>query len=416
VFYFFALVLLWLSWKSFRGGIAYLKFFTQEIAKPLSDFTPFCTIIAPCRGVDHDLRENFSALFRQDFPSYEIIFVTEDECDPANQIIKDVQCEFASQEKSNATSQIIFSGFSNDTAQKVHKLRCAVSHASPKSEIFVFVDSDSRPKENWLSALIAPLAEKKIGCATGYRWFISERGGFASQMRAVWNASIASALGANMNSNFCWGGSLAIPREIFEKLNINERWRGTLSDDFTVTRAMREASLPIAFVPQALNASLGECGTSELFEFTTRQMKITRVYAPNLWKASFIGSFFFCGVFWSGVVLLFFLKFASLDFFVTLGLLAMIFALGFGKAFLRLKAVGLVLTDYENALRRSFVSHVFLWALTPFIFFYNSFCALLSRKVVWRGIEYELRSPTETVVIGRSVDSRDATSQSEFGS
>ena len=81
VFYFFAAVLVFLSYKSFRGGIDYLNFFKRELAKPPSDFTPFVSIIAPCRGLDEDLEENLAALFRQKFPRYEVIFVVDSEKD-----------------------------------------------------------------------------------------------------------------------------------------------------------------------------------------------------------------------------------------------------------------------------------------------------------------------------------------------
>jgi len=37
-----------------------------------------------------------------------------------------------------------------------------------------------------------------------------------SHLRAVWNAAIASALGADEQKNFCWGGSTAIRRSTFE--------------------------------------------------------------------------------------------------------------------------------------------------------------------------------------------------------
>ena len=66
VFYFFAAVLVFLGCKSLRGGIDYLAFFKRELAKPESDFAPFASIIAPCRGLDSNLKENLSALFRLD--------------------------------------------------------------------------------------------------------------------------------------------------------------------------------------------------------------------------------------------------------------------------------------------------------------------------------------------------------------
>lgn len=391
VFYFFAAVIVLLGWKSLRGGINYLNFFKQELAKPESDFTPFCSIIAPCRGLDDDLRENLAALFNQDFSAYEIVFVVDHELDEAVKIIEEVSRQGAKPAK------LIVAGKAENESQKVHNLRRAVLETSEKSDVFVFVDSDARPDEKWLKNLIAPLQNEIIGAATGYRWFIQKRGGFSTALLSVWNASVASALGANVKSNFCWGGAMAIRREIFERLNVRENWRGTLSDDFAVTRLLNAANLPICFVPQCLTATVEDYNFRRLLEFSTRQMKITRVYAAHLWKASFVGSILFTAVFWTNFFLLFFLS--GVHFWLTLILMLTIFALGAGKALLRLKAVKLILENYETELNRQFLPHLTLWTITPILYFYNCLCALFSRKINWRGIRYELKSATETEVL-----------------
>src|SRR4030095_11007949 len=93
-----------------------------------------------------------------------------------------------------------------DSSQKVTNLREGIQYADPASAVFVFVDSDTRPSKQWLRNLVAPLSDPRIGAATGYRWFISKRETFASEMRNMWNASIASHLGPNRKTNFCWGG------------------------------------------------------------------------------------------------------------------------------------------------------------------------------------------------------------------
>ncbi len=396
VFYFFAAVLVFLGCESLCGGINYLNFFRRELARPKSDYTPFCSVIAPCRGLDADLRENLSALFNQDFPRYEIVFAVDDEQDESVSIIKNLIESLSGVEK-NVSAKFFIAGKAIDESQKVHNLRQAVLEVSGESEIFVFVDSDARPGEDWLRNLIAPLRDEKIGCATGYRWFVQRRGGFSTHLRSVWNASIASHLGANRAGNFCWGGSLAIRRETFERLNIGEKWRGTLSDDFAVTRQMKEANLPVYFVPQCLTATVGDCRFRELLEFSTRQMKITRVYAAPFWTASLIGSFLFTATFWTGAALLFLLS--GWHFWLTLTFLSAIFALGSAKAWLRLTAVKLVLKDYETELNRQFLPHLTLWTISPILYFYNCVRALLSRKIVWRGIEYELKSATETEIL-----------------
>lgn len=393
VFYFFAAVLVFLGWKSLRGGIFYLRFFQKELAKPFSDYAPFGSIIAPCRGLDEGLRENLEALFRQNFPRFEIVFVVDDERDETVFVIKGL----IEKHKNLISSKLVIAGKAVGESQKIHNLREAVRHVSENSEVLAFVDSDARPNENWLKNLVAPLHDETIGCASGYRWFVSKKIGFASELRSVWNASVASALGANVKKNFCWGGSTAIRRETFERLNVREKWRGTLSDDFALTGMMNEAHLPIYFVPQCLTPSVEHCAFGELLEFTTRQMKITRVYAAHLWRASLIGSFVFSIVFWTGAALLFVV--AGGHFWLTLFLTATIFALGAGKSFLRMKAVRLILKDYERETRRQIFTHSILWTLTPPLYLYNSLCALFSRKIRWRGIEYELKSATETVIL-----------------
>lgn len=392
IFSLFAAVSVFLSYKSWRGGIDYLNYFRRELARPPSNFTQFATIFAPCRGIDDGFRENLTALFHQNYPAYEIVFVVDDAADECVKIIEKLIGENAAR----ASAQIFVAGKARNESQKVHNLRRAVSEAAD-SKIFVFVDSDARPAPNWLQNLIAPLEDENIGATTGYRWFIAKKPSLSTEFRAVWNASIASALGANTKNNFCWGGSTAVRRETFENLEITEKWRGTLSDDFVVTRAMKKAELPIYFVPQALTATVENCGWRELFEFTTRQMKITRVYAPRLYAASFVGSFLFNLVFVSGVLLLV----SKSAFGIPLVSLVLISAFSAGKAHLRLRAVKLALNDYEPELKKQFWTQHTLWIFSPALFLCNNIAAAFSRKIVWREIEYQLISPEQTSIITR---------------
>lgn len=389
IFYFLAAILVWLSFKSFQGGVEYLKFFRTELARQQSDFAPFVTVIAPFRGIDNGIEVNLNALTEQNYPQFEIIFVGDDTDDPAIPFIKNVL---------SPNSRLMIAPKATGMSQKVENLRSAVKAADERTEAFVFVDSDVRPSSDWLGSLISPLEDPDIGATTGYRWFISSKPTFASELRSSWNASIASALGPQTRSNFCWGGSMAIRRDVFERLQIHDKWKGTLSDDFTVTRAMNEANMPIAFVPQALTASIEDCGMAEMIEFTTRQMKITRVYAPRLWLMSLIGSGLFVSVMFSSIIIVLLSEnILSLAFAVIAFVSVSIFSTA--KAMIRLKAVRMVLTDYEIELKRQRISQFTFWLLTPPVFLINSIAALLSRRFTWRGIVYELKSPTETVII-----------------
>ncbi|HVS80313.1 MAG TPA: glycosyltransferase family 2 protein, partial [Pyrinomonadaceae bacterium] len=235
LFYFFATISIWLGLSSLRGGLRFARYLQAELTKEYSDFTPFVTVFVPCRGVDEGLRKNLAAIFAQDYPAFEIIVVSDRADDLALAVVAE---ECRSLEKRTGPSvRVVIAGEAIDSGQKVHNLCVAVGCADPQSAVFVFVDTDARPSMTWLRDLVASLHDPKVGAATGYRWFVGQ-GGFASHLRSVWNASIASALGAQRDKNFCWGGSTAIRRETFERLKVAERWRGTVSDDFTMTRVL----------------------------------------------------------------------------------------------------------------------------------------------------------------------------------
>jgi len=225
-------------------------------------------------------------------------------------------------------------------------------------------------------------------------------GGLASQLRSVWNASIVSALGDD-RQNFCWGGSTAIRKSTFVTLQINERWRGTVSDDFTVTQVLKEANLPIRFVPACIVPSFEDCTFHDLLTFTNRQLKITRVYAPYLWRPVLIGSLLFTFVFFGGLALVAVRAVLGLSVVMPLVLLCLIFLLGTAKAGLRLRAVRIPLALYRSQLREGLLAHCFLWPFASALYLYNALAAATSRRIEWRGITYELKSPAEAVIISR---------------
>jgi len=399
VFYALEAIVIWLGILSLRSGLNFAAYVRRQAARPLPDFTPFAAVIAPCRGLENGLRDNLAALFAQNYPAYEIVFVTDRADDPSLSVVEEIIKSENNSERVSA--RVVIAGEAVDCGQKVHNLRVAVSKVDPRCAVLVFVDTDARPQPGWLQSLVAPLANKKIGAATGYRWFIPVDSGLASHLRSVWNASIASALGEREDKNFCWGGSTAIRKSTFDKLQIEERWRGTVSDDFTMTRVLQEAKLPIHFVPACLVASLDDCNFKELLEFTNRQLKITRVYAAHLWKPVLMGSLLFCAVLFGGLTLVVARAILHLPYAMPLAGLFLIYVLGSAKAYLRLKAVAIPLRSYQRQLAKSLPVHLLLWPLASALYLCNAAAAACSRRIKWRGITYELKSATEAVIISR---------------
>ena len=402
IFYFFSAISIWLGLLSLLGGVRFVRYVQTELAKEYEPYTPFASVFVPCRGIEQGLMENVSAIFAQDYPSFEIIFVTDRADDPALRIIDDARRSFAG--KSGPTMSLVISGPASGSGQKVHNLCMAVAQADPQTEVFVFVDTDARPAANWLQLLIRPLHDPALGATTGYRWFIPVRGGVASHLRSVWNAAIASALGEQTEKNFCWGGSTAIRRKTFDSCRVADYWRGTVSDDFALTRALHEADRPIKFVPQCLTASFEDCTAGELLEFTTRQLKITRAYAAHLWRGVLIGSSLFVIVFFGGIAMVIVRALLGLSFATPAVLLLIIFCLGTMKSHFRLRAVCQLIPEERLRSFGTTLAQLTLWPLASALYFYNALAASFSRLITWRGITYELKSPTETVILSRNSD------------
>ena len=384
VYYFLAAISCWIGFKSLLGGLRFADYVRRETSRPLPNFQPFASVIAPGRGLEPGLADNLRPLLTQDYARYEVLFVFDTGEDPAIKVVEQL--------KGKVTTRIVVAGPAADSGQKVHNLRVATTQVHPESEVLVFVDTDARPGKDWLKKLVAPLIDKKLGASTGYRWFIPEKGGLASRLRSVWNASIASALGGDTTKNFCWGGSTAIRRTTFNDLAVNDRWRGTVSDDFTITTVLKHAKLPIHFTPNCLVASPGDCDIKELFEFTTRQIKITRVYASHLWLPLLLGSSLFTITFFGGLILISVYPRLSVALF-----LVVIFALGAAKSFIRFRAVSRVL----ETSKRDLLAQMLLWPSAQLLYLYNAIVAGFSQRITWRGITYELKSPREAVIISR---------------
>jgi cellulose synthase/poly-beta-1,6-N-acetylglucosamine synthase-like glycosyltransferase len=347
--------------------------------RPTSDWRPRVLVICPCKGVEPEFRDNAASILNQDYPHLRVVFVVEAADDPANQPLKEL----------GAT--VLVAGITSTRGQKVHNLIHAVEHAAEDSEAFVFCDSDARYPRDWISNLIPPLTDETVGVATGYRWYMAEPDSLPSLFRSIWNASVVTALGAH-SRNFAWGGSMALRRDVFDRIRVRDAWESAVSDDFAVTHAARAAGMRIVFVPACLIPSHGRCTWLELLEFTTRQIIITRVYEPKLWRMAFIAQSIFNVTFWWSLV-------RMLEMWpdpVSTAVWLTIFVLSGIKAWIRLEAVGTVLPSGTLSKRKW--SYILLAPLGSLLYEYNMVRSAFTRDIIWRQRRYSLISPQHTIV------------------
>jgi ceramide glucosyltransferase len=339
--------------------------------RPRRDAHERVAVFCPCKGIDDDFEKNVRSLLEQDYANYEVRFIVESADDPAYGVLRGLG------------ANVLAAGHTSNRGQKVHNLAYAMEQGIT-ADIYVFCDSDARYPSNWLSRLIAPLDSTNV--TTGYRWYVAHRFHFPTLMRSAWNASSLGVLGDH-NRNFAWGGSTAIHRETFYRLRILDAWRGSVSDDYSVTRAAQQAGTKIVFVPECLVPSYGECSFRELLEFTTRQIIITRVYHRGLWRIGFIGHGIFNAAFWITLI-------------AQPMLCLVIYLLSAAKSWIRLRAAGTALS--APALSKYGWFYILSTPLVAALFLYNMLVSAGSTEIVWRQIHYKLVSPNETRVLGGS--------------
>jgi cellulose synthase/poly-beta-1,6-N-acetylglucosamine synthase-like glycosyltransferase len=330
-------------------------------------------VFCPCKGIDPEFDKNIRSILDQDYANYDVHFIVESENDAAYAELRNI-----------GAKNILVAGRAVDRGQKVHNLAYAIAHAAPTADIYVLCDSDACFPRHWLSKLIAPLDTTNI--TTGYRWYVARRARLATLLRSGWNASSVGVLGSH-DRNFAWGGSTAIHRETFDRLNILRAWRGSVSDDYAITNTAHAAGAKIIFVPECLIPTYGESTWAELFEFTTRQIIITRVYHPRLWRLAFVGHGIFNAAFfllpWRHPLLW-----------------MMVFALSIAKNWVRYASVETVLPPPALSKHRWF--YILCSPPVALLFLYNMISSALATDIVWRQIHYKLISPNETRVFGGS--------------
>jgi len=342
--------------------------------RPKTNWRPRVVLFCPCKGSDEGFEKNVGSILAQDYPHLRVVFIVDSESDAAVPTLR----------KFNAT--VLIAGHATARGQKVHNLIHAVEHAAGNAEVFVFCDSDARFPLAWITNLIAPLESDNVAVSTGYRWYAAETGSLPALLRSTWNASAVTMLGDH-SRNFAWGGSMALRRDVFERIGIREAWDGALSDDYAVTFAARRARMRVVFVPSCLVPSYGDTTWRELLEFTTRQLRITRVYEPHMWRMAFFSQTVFNTAFWGGLLLPWPFLLVTPGIYLLAGI----------KSYMRYDAVANVLP--ESALSKQRWSYILLAPLTALLFEYNLVLSALTRNIKWRQIRYRLISSNRTVVL-----------------
>ena len=362
-------------------------------------YRPKTALIVPCKGIDTNFSTNIASFYNQQYEDYVLYFVVEDKTDPAYEQLCKVK------EKLFADSQvkevfILEASVSQTCSQKLHNLLHCYRQLGEDIEVMAFADSDACIQPNWLSHIVYPIRRPKCGASSGYRWFIPEKRNLATVALAALNAKVTQLLG-NTSFNQAWGGSMAIKVDIFEQLGLDKIWANALSDDLSLSYAVKKAHKKVTFVPACLVASYEKTSWSKLWEFGRRQFLITRISSPWTWLFGLTSSFFAVLGLWGGLWMSIYAFENNLEGkWLSIIVPISFFIIPAIRAIMRQLTAVRLLSDKDKAkMTTTIIADVgffWVWHILMLVIIASS---AFGRTIVWRSIKYKLLSPTETVII-----------------
>ncbi len=337
-------------------------------------YAPFASVIIPFRGIDPGLEKNLKAILDQKYPKKEYIFVLDSFTDPVYAILKKIK---------NSSVKIVKSKQIETCAGKLAALITGSKVAM--GDVIVFADSDIRPGRNWLTELVKPLKDNKIGATTSYRWYFPTDKKFSSHLRSAW-----SSIGYWMllgKYTFVWGGSFGLTKKMFNQMKIAERWETAISDDIEVSRACHKFGYKIQFVPTAIVGTFENCNWSQLKEFSNRQTWHSRQGSR---KGSRAGLFIYSSlnfIFLTG--LLFIISSFWKSYLLIPGLIIVLLQLLAPlRAYIKQKSLESAVPHYKNYFKQTRPMSLLTELLVRPLGNYNLIKAKYMKGIEWRGRKY----------------------------
>ena len=238
---------------------------------------PFCpkTAVVLClRGPDPYLKATLQALMNLDYPCYDVKIVVDSRQDPAWQVAEETvrECGATNVEIRPLTVR-------RDTCSlKCSSLLQAIDGQDKSYEVVALLDADTIPHRSWLSELVAPLADPRVGVATGNRWYMPAQESWGGLIRYLWNAAAVVQM---FWYRIPWGGTLAIRTEALRRFDHARHWGRALCEDTMLYGAMWRLGLKVAFVPSLIMVNREGGDVAGIFRWVARQLLTARLYHPR---------------------------------------------------------------------------------------------------------------------------------------
>lgn len=269
-----ALVLI-LAWAYLFGStVAALRFARWRIVAPAAQ--PPVSALKPLHGAEPGLYENLRSFVDQDYPQAQVVLGVRHSADPALPIARALM-----RNRPDRDIGLVVNPRASGSNLKVANLENMLPAA--RHDIIVLADSDMRVDRHYLAAVTAPLQDPRTGLVTClYKG--APLGGLWSQFGAMHinYGFLPSALLGEMlgTGGGCFGATIALRREVLERIGGFARIRDELADDHRLGDAVRELGLATVLSPYVVENRLAEPSLASLWRHELRWARTVRAMAP----------------------------------------------------------------------------------------------------------------------------------------
>ncbi len=269
-----ALVLL-VVWAYLLGTtLAGLRFARREVAIPAVQ--PPVTVLKPLHGAEPGLYDNLCSFVDQDYPESQIVLGVRDRNDRALLVAQTLL-----ENRPDCDISLVVDPRVAGSNLKVANLENMLPTA--RHDILVLADSDMRVDREYLGAVTAPLHDPRIGLVTCL-YKAASTGGLWSQLGAMHinfsflpSAVLAEAIGVGGG---CFGATIALRREVLERIGGFARVRNELADDHRMGAAVRGLGLATVLSPYIVENRVTEPDFASLWRHELRWARTSRAMAP----------------------------------------------------------------------------------------------------------------------------------------
>lgn len=374
----------------------------QETATPNPNSSDKVAILVASRGFDPSLPQMLRGLLEQDYPNYEVHVTVDESSGPVREKLSALIADHSQRDRLKFHSlgePLETCGLKNSA------LLVGIRELSPDVTRIAMIDTDIIPPTNWLSDLNAYLDDSQIGAVSGAQWF--EPGDTfqpGTLVRSLWNA--AAVVPTCMFAN-AWAGSLACRRSSFEQAGLAKLWEQTIVDDGPLPQAMRKLGLQMKFARNMFMINRESCSFRYVNNWLTRMLCWSKLYEASF-RNTLVHAILTAAIL-LGLTLAAIVSLVSGNWS---GLLTVIATVAIGNAVYVLawahvrRAIASATPAVAAALAGSPspTTWLGLWAFVPVTqaaFCLATFRVLGLRTISWRGVEYQINSPTDVRLISR---------------